>query len=177
MATSMSLGCDDPLWKSCANWLCRLQILPDNHRILMPDATMQDLAYTIRDGVLLCHVASSLAPSSLDQKNVNQRPQMAQFLCIKNIRVFLTACRDFFKLKETDLFEPNMLYHYTDFARVLHTLSKLSHCEVAQFSKPDVSGFPMRYRSSPVLTRKDQQEEEIYRCVELINLILRALFR
>ena len=99
------MGSDDPLWKSCANWLCRLQILPDNHRIILPDATMQDLAYALRDGVLLCHVASSLNPDSLDQKNVNQRPQMAQFLCLKNIRIFLTACKDFFKLKETDLFQ------------------------------------------------------------------------
>ena len=102
---SATLGSDDPLWKSCANWLCRLQILPDNHRIILPDATMQDLAYALRDGVLLCHVASTLNPDSVDQKNVNQRPQMAQFLCMKNIRVFLTACRDFFQLKETDLFQ------------------------------------------------------------------------
>ena len=179
---SATLGSDDPLWKSCANWLCRLQILPDNHRIILPDATMQDLAYALRDGVLLCHVASTLNPDSVDQKNVNQRPQMAQFLCMKNIRVFLTACRDFFQLKETDLFQvctpfsvfmksfwtcwafqPQHLYHYTDFARVLHTLSKLSQCDTAQYNKPDISGFPMRYRSSPVLARKDQQEEEIYR--------------
>ena len=66
---------------------------------------MQDLAYALRDGVLLCHVASSFDPESVDQKNVNHRPQMAQFLCMKNIRIFLTACRDFFKLKETDLFQ------------------------------------------------------------------------
>ena len=67
------------------------------------------------------------------------------------------------------LFQPNMLYHYTDFARVLHTLSMLSQCDTAQYNKPDISGFPMRYRSSPVLARKDQQEEEIYRWVEPIN--------
>ena len=61
---------------------------------------------------------------------MNQRPQSAQFLCLKNIRVFLQSCAVFFKLKETDLFEPKMLYDYTDFVRVLHTLSKLSNSQV-----------------------------------------------
>ena len=79
----------DPLWKSCANWLYQLEILPDNHRILWPDATMRDLAYALRDGVLLCHVASTIFPGSIDNKSVNQRPQMAQFLSLKNIKIFL----------------------------------------------------------------------------------------
>ena len=95
-----------PLWKDCADWLCRLEVLPDNHRILLPDATINDLAYTLRDGVLLCHVASTICPEAIDQRSVNQRPQLAQFLCLKNIRVFLTACRDGFGLPETDLFQP-----------------------------------------------------------------------
>ena len=64
------------------------------------------LAYALRDGVLLCHVASTICPEAIDQRNVNQRPQFAQFLCLKNIRVFLTACRDGFNLAETDLFQP-----------------------------------------------------------------------
>ena len=95
-----------PLWKDCADWLCRLEVLPDNHRILLPDATINDLAYALRDGVLLCHVASTICPEAIDQRSVNQRPQLAQFLCLKNIRVFLTACRDGFGLPETDLFQP-----------------------------------------------------------------------
>ena len=67
---------------------------------------------------------------------------MAQFLCLKNIKIFLTACREEFSLKETDLFQPSMLYDYTDFARVLQTLSKLSNCDVAKTKKGDVQGFP-----------------------------------
>ena len=66
------------------------------------------LAYALRDGVLLCHVASTICPEAIDQRNVNQRPQFAQFLCLKNIRVFLTACRDGFNLAETDLFQPGI---------------------------------------------------------------------
>ena len=103
----------DHLWKQCADWLCRLEVLPANHRIMWPDATIQDLAYTLRDGVLLCHIAATLDPSSIDQRNVNQRPQMAQFLCLKNIRAFLHACSGVFGIKETDLFQPSMLYDYS----------------------------------------------------------------
>ena len=79
----------DHLWKQCADWLCRLEVLPANHRIMWSAATIQDLAYTLRDGVLLCHIAVTLDPTSIDPRNVNQRPQMAQFLCLKNIRAFL----------------------------------------------------------------------------------------
>ena len=32
-----------PLWKSCADWLCRLEVLPDNHRVLRSDASIHDL--------------------------------------------------------------------------------------------------------------------------------------
>ena len=36
--------------------------------------------------MLLCHVANAIDPAAVDMKKVNQRPQMAQFLCLKNIR-------------------------------------------------------------------------------------------
>jgi guanine nucleotide exchange factor VAV len=49
-------------------------------------------------------------------------------MCLKNIRIFLQACRRHFDLKEADLFDPAMLYDYSDFGKVLRTLSKLSKC-------------------------------------------------
>jgi hypothetical protein len=39
-----------------------------------------------RDGVLLCHLLHSIDPASIDMKLVNQKPALAQFLCLKNIR-------------------------------------------------------------------------------------------
>ncbi len=150
------------LWKQCADWLCRLEVLPGNHRITWPDATIQDLAYTLRDGVLLCHIADSLDPNSVDMRVINQRPQMAQFLCLKNIRHFLHACSASFGLRETDLFQAGMLYDYTDFARVLHTLSKLSNCAKAR--QKGVPCFPQTAKEP------SQAEEEIYRTLEdLVN--------
>ena len=68
---------------------------------------------------------------------------MAQFLCLKNIRTFLSTCTSVFGLKETDLFQASMLYDYTDFARVLHTLSRLSNCENAKRSRSEYQGFPI----------------------------------
>ena len=138
---------EDPLWKQCSDWLCQLEVLPPNHRIMWPDASIQDLAYTLRDGVVLCHIAAAIDTTSVDMKNVNQRPQMAQFLCLKNIRTFLSTCSSIFEIKETDLFQASMLYDYTDFARVLHTLSRLSNCAKAKHSRPQLQGFP---RSSSV---------------------------
>lgn len=51
-----------------------------------------------------------------------------QFLCLRNIKIFLQVGQDVFGLKESDLFEPSMLFDLTDFYRVLYTLSRLSNC-------------------------------------------------
>ena len=139
------------MWRACAQWLCGLEVLPANHRVMMPDATFQDLAFTLRDGVLLCHIASSLDEASIKPKAVNHRPQMAQFLCLKNIRLFLAACKSSFGLKESDLFDPSMLYDFTDFAKVLHTLSELSKSPKVRSIRPHVLPWP----------QEDQQHEEV----------------
>ena len=79
---------------------------------------MQDLAYAVRDGVLLCHLLHTIDPATVDMRLVNQRPSLAQFLCLKNIRLFLSALTRCFEMSETDLFQPSMLYDYSDFAQV-----------------------------------------------------------
>ena len=98
--------------------LSLLQIIINNFRITWPDATVQDLAYALRDGVLLCHLLHTIDPASVDMRLVNQRPSLAQFLCLKNIRLFLSALTRCFDMSETDLFQPSMLYDYSDFAQV-----------------------------------------------------------
>jgi len=151
------------LWKQCGAWLVRLDVLPSTHRISWPDATVQDLAYALRDGVLLCHLLHTIDNTTLDMKQVNQRPALAQFLCLKNIRLFLAACTGYFEMRETDLFQPSMLYDYSDFAQVLHTLSRLSQTPRALASGQQ--GFPPSQAQGPT-----QDEEEIYRGLEdLVN--------
>ena len=96
-------------WRSCASWLLQLEVIPKNHRVMTPDATFQDLAYTLRDGVILCHMASTIDESSINPRAINHRPQLAQFLCLQNIRHFLTACK---VSKQLPLSKSNRLFNY-----------------------------------------------------------------
>ncbi len=80
---------------------------------------------------------------------------MAQFLCLKNIREFLKSCSGVFGIKETDLFQPSMLYDYSDFARVLHTLSRLSNCQKA---RTRISGFPVQAGTLGASTSHDEDQ-------------------
>jgi len=43
---------------------------------------------------------------------------LLQFLCLKNIRVFLHSCKDVFGLKEPELFDPYDLFDIRDFEKV-----------------------------------------------------------
>ncbi|PNF32490.1 Protein vav [Cryptotermes secundus] len=141
-------------WKECSDWLTRCDVLRQDHKANWPEASCSDLAYTLRDGVLLCNLLNTLDPGCIDMKDINQKPQMAQFLCLRNIKIFLQACHEIFGLKQSDLFEPSMLFDLTDFYRVLNTLSKLSNCEKVQ--KKKIPGFS-------VLKNRSTSQEDIYR--------------
>jgi len=65
-------------WKECANWLTRCDVLRQDHKANWPEASCSDLAYTLRDGVLLCNLLNTLDPGCIDMKDINQKPQMAQ---------------------------------------------------------------------------------------------------
>lgn len=135
---------NDELWRECAVWLTRWEVLRNDHRANWPQATIVDLAKTLRDGVLLCTLLSKIDPGCIDMKNVNLKPTMAQvscflllifsilkqiilqFLCLRNIDIFLKTCVSSFGLKESDLFDNIMLFDLTNFHKVLCTLSKLS---------------------------------------------------
>ncbi|KAK3761315.1 hypothetical protein RRG08_012800 [Elysia crispata] len=118
-------------WRQCAEWLVRCQILPYDHKATRSDATAFDLAQALRDGVLLCHLLNTLKPSCIDMKDFSQRPQMSQFLCMKNIRTFLQTCTSTFGIKQADLFTPNDLFDVKDFRKVLDTLSKVSKSDIS----------------------------------------------
>lgn len=114
-------------WRECASWLTRCGALRADHRANWANAAALDLAITLRDGVLLCNLLNTIEPNCIDMKDVNQKPQMAQFLCLRNIKVFLNTCATFFGLSEADLFDPLMLFDLSNFHRVLCTLSILSN--------------------------------------------------
>ncbi|XP_034428126.1 guanine nucleotide exchange factor VAV3 isoform X1 [Hippoglossus hippoglossus] len=145
-------------WKQCALWLINCKVLPANHRVTWESAQVFDLAQTLRDGVLLCHLLNNLRAQAINLKEINLRPQMSQFLCLKNIRTFLAACSETFGMKKSELFEAFDLFDVRDFGKVMDTLSKLSHTIIAQ--QTGIRPFP---------TEESVEDEDIYN--HLVDLI------
>lgn len=154
----MSSHQQEPLWRECVNWLIDLKIL---RRDQFPfNSELCSFVQYIRDGVLLCHLITKIDPRVMDFREVFQRTQMSQYMSLKNIRLFLRACKKF-DLKDSDLFEPSHLFDYTNFGKVLHTLSKLSKCP--KVLRLGVEGFPA------LQTELDSNEDEIYRRLEEVE--------
>ncbi|XP_053549756.1 guanine nucleotide exchange factor VAV3 isoform X2 [Bombina bombina] len=139
-------------WRQCALWLIRCKVLPHNHRVTWDTAQVFDLAQTLRDGVLLCQLLKNLKPASINFKDINLRPQMSQFLCLKNIRMFLSICCETFGLRKSDLFEAFDLFDVRDFAKVIETLAKLSHTPIA-----------LSLGIRPFPTEESVQDEDVYK--------------
>lgn len=145
-------------WHECASWLTRCEALRPDHKANWPQATAFDLAYTLRDGVLLCNLLNIVDPGCIDMKDVNQKPQMAQFLCLRNIKVFLTACSSVFSLSDSELFEPSMLFDLSNFHRVLCTLSSLSNCP--RLRRKGIAWVPCRF---------------LYFCISLLEFVIKQI--
>ncbi|KAI3355110.1 hypothetical protein L3Q82_017975 [Scortum barcoo] len=142
-------------WRQCALWLINCKVLPANHRVTWESAQVFDLAQTLRDGVLLCHLLNNLRPQSINLKEINLRPQMSQFLCLKNIRTFLAACSEVFGMKKSELFEAFDLFDVRDFGKVMDALAKLSHTPIAQ--QTGIRPFP---------SEESVEDEDIYNHLE-----------
>nr|XP_025727862.1 guanine nucleotide exchange factor VAV3 [Callorhinus ursinus] len=160
-------------WKQCAQWLIHCKVLPANHRVTWDSAQVFDLAQTLRDGVLLCQLLNNLRAHSINLKEINLRPQMSQFLCLKNIRTFLTACCETFGMRKSELFEAFDLFDVRDFGKVIETLSRLSRTPIALAT--GIRPFPTEesvsdediYKGLPDLIDESHVEDEegLYDCV------------
>uniref|UniRef100_A0AAQ6AHZ4 Vav 2 guanine nucleotide exchange factor n=1 Tax=Amphiprion ocellaris TaxID=80972 RepID=A0AAQ6AHZ4_AMPOC len=155
-------------WRQCGRWLIDCKVLPPNHRVVWPSAAVFDLAQALRDGVLLCQMLHNLSPGSVDLKEINFRPQMSQFLCLKNIRTFLKVCHDKFGLRNSELFDPFDLFDVRDFGKVkirsyfLPFLNENTYSSIndTALNEDDV------YRSLEELADEhDVGEDDIYDCV------------
>jgi guanine nucleotide exchange factor VAV len=56
------------LWKQCVQWMCGLGVLPQKHKLLTEEANAEMLAYTLRDGVLLCQIANCLSRGCIEAR-------------------------------------------------------------------------------------------------------------
>ncbi|XP_077152087.1 proto-oncogene vav isoform X3 [Ranitomeya variabilis] len=162
------------LWRHCARWLIDCRVLPPNHRVILDTAQVCDLAQALRDGVLLCQLLNNLMPHSVNLSEINVRPQMSQFLCLKNIRTFLSNCIEKFGMRRADLFEAFDLFDVRDFGKVINTLSMLSWTQVAQ--SKGLSPFPTEdYEAdddiysglSDQIDDTGEEDEDLYDCVDL----------
>ncbi|XDV17007.1 hypothetical protein PO909_016468, partial [Leuciscus waleckii] len=161
------------LWRQCAGWLIQCRVLPENHRVTWDSAQVCDLAHALRDGVLLCQLLNNLLPQSVNLRQINLRPQMSQFLCLKNIRTFLCACQEKFGLKKNELFEAFDLFDVRDFAKVIDTLSILSQTALAlqrgfrPFPDETCVGDDDIYTGlSDQIDDTVEEDDDLYDCVE-----------
>ena len=100
-------------WLQCAKWLNDCKCLPYavQQRFLSNELTLGEFANVLRDGEVICNLANYLIPGSIDLTQINKRAQMSQMLCLKNIRLFLDACKSpaYFNMDESDLFDAHMV--------------------------------------------------------------------
>uniref|UniRef100_A0A8B9MVJ8 Vav guanine nucleotide exchange factor 1 n=1 Tax=Accipiter nisus TaxID=211598 RepID=A0A8B9MVJ8_9AVES len=160
-------------WRQCAHWLVAARVLPAGHRASSPAGQVWDLAQALRDGVLLCHLLNALLPRAVPPRDICPRPQMSQFLCLRNIRTFLTACADKFGLPKHRLFGAFDLFDVQDFGKVIDTLSTLSWTPIAQskgftpFPTEDCIGDDDIYSGlSDLIDDTAEEDDDLYDCVE-----------
>ncbi|XP_068778751.1 proto-oncogene vav [Struthio camelus] len=160
-------------WRQCVCWLVAARVLPPGHRANSPGGRVSDLAQALRDGVLLCHLLNTLLPHAVHPRDINPRPQMSQFLCLKNIRTFLSACADKFGLRKHQLFGAFDLFDVQDFGKVIDTLSTLSWTPIAQskgftpFPAEDSVGDDDVYSGlSDLIDDTAEEDDDLYDCVE-----------
>ncbi|XP_049645375.1 proto-oncogene vav isoform X2 [Suncus etruscus] len=160
------------MWKRCARWLIECRVLPASHRVTWEGAQVCELAQALRDGVLLCQLLNNLLPHAINLREVNLRPQMSQFLCLKNIRTFLSTCCEKFGLKRSELFEAFDLFDVQDFGKVVKTLSALSRTPIAlrkgitPFSDEDEADDDIYSGLSDQIDDTVEEDEDLYDCVE-----------
>ncbi|KAM9688812.1 proto-oncogene vav isoform 2-T2 [Trichechus inunguis] len=162
------------LWRQCSHWLIQCRVLPPSHRVTWDGAQVCELAQALRDGVLLCQLLNNLLPHAINLREVNLRPQMSQFLCLKNIRTFLSTCCEKFGLKRSELFEAFDLFDVQDFGKVVCTLSALSWTPIAQ--NKGIMPFPTEEETvgdediysglSDQIDDTVEEDEDLYDCVE-----------
>lgn len=115
----------DEDWKNARQWIISTGISMENKSMQYSEELL-DFAESLRDGIILCAIVNKLKPGCVQYRMKVNNPDHHEFLCLRNIGLFLRACVDVFHLSEKNLFEDIDLYHLTNFKAVVNTLSLLS---------------------------------------------------
>uniref|UniRef100_A0A8C4JB25 Vav guanine nucleotide exchange factor 1 n=1 Tax=Dromaius novaehollandiae TaxID=8790 RepID=A0A8C4JB25_DRONO len=155
-------------WRQCTRWLVAARVLPPGHRANSPGGRVSDLAQALRDGVLLCHLLNTLLPHAVHPRDINPRPQMSQFLCLKNIRTFLAACADKFGLRKHQLFGAFDLFDVQDFGKVGPAVWAMPPSwGTRPFPAEDSVGDDDVYSGlSDLIDDTAEEDDDLYDCVE-----------
>uniref|UniRef100_A0A673ZNI5 Vav guanine nucleotide exchange factor 1 n=1 Tax=Salmo trutta TaxID=8032 RepID=A0A673ZNI5_SALTR len=145
------------LWRHCAVWLIECRVLPESHRVTWDSAQVCELAQALRDGVLLCQLLNNLLPHAINLREINLRPQMSQFLCLKNIRTFLGVCQEKFHLRKTELFEAFDLFDVRDFGKGVCVSFPIEGCITDDDIYNDLSD---------QIDETVDEDDDLYDCVE-----------
>ena len=86
-----------------------------------------EFAESLRDGIVLCAIANKMKPGCVNYRAKVNNITQHEFLCKRNIDLFLRACRETFHIDEKHLFTSTDLYHLVNFKAVLKTLAILSN--------------------------------------------------
>ncbi|CAH2222196.1 proto-oncogene vav isoform X1 [Pelobates cultripes] len=100
--------------------------------------------------------------------------ELLQFLCLKNIRTFLSTCTETFGLRRADLFEAFDLFDVRDFGKVINTLSILSWTQISQskgfmpFPTEELDTDDDIYSGlSDQIDDTGEEDEDLYDCVDM----------
>lgn len=147
-------------WLECAKWLDSCLVLTEQlrSRLRMNNLKLNEFSCGLRDGVILCNLLNYLSPGSIDSSQIARRSTQNRSACIKNIRLFLEACKKEFDLNDQLLFQADMLYDL-NVERVFITLSTISKLKQVEL-KCNRSGFNIE---------SNQNELENYYNIEPID--------
>uniref|UniRef100_A0A8B9Z277 Vav guanine nucleotide exchange factor 1 n=1 Tax=Buteo japonicus TaxID=224669 RepID=A0A8B9Z277_9AVES len=141
-------------WRQCAHWLMMGLMVLMGMTVVVPMMAMVTMGVIETIGVTM----GGGGAGDGDGDTV-----LPQFLCLRNIRTFLTACADKFGLPKHRLFGAFDLFDVQDFGKVIDTLSTLSWTPIAQskgftpFPTEDCIGDDDIY---------SEEDDDLYDCVE-----------
>ena len=146
----------DTEWKNARQWIISTGVSMDN-KSMQYSENLLEFAESLRDGIILCAIANLMKPECVKYMKKVKKIEQNEFLCKRNIDLFLRACRETFHIDEKHLFQTNDLYHLVNFKAVLSTLIVLS-------KKREATDF---LRWTPILSQKKkavnhEADEELY---------------